>query len=266
MKRMVAMVLLVMTTLALSAQEPVMKNGRFEVEIEKSFTVNPATKLIVSNKNGSVNIKEWDKDEVLVTAVKSSKKKEKLELVDVTMENASFLEIEVKFKDKSVSDVTVDISINIPKGMKIGDISTSNGKISLSGGSGDADISSSNGSITVNGFDGKLEANTSNGGIDLRNVKRITEASTSNGSVTVELLNLESDIDLSSSNGTIYIYLADGLSAGVELETSNGKIYYEGINVDIKESSKNYLRGTIGGGGHKIYAETSNGSIYLKKN
>lgn len=265
MKKFTTALIALTVFLAVFAEEPIFVNGKHNMTVEKSFSVNPATKLIVSNKNGSVKIEEWANETVLVTAVKTSKKKEKLDQVDIIMENASNLEIEVNYKDKSVNDVSVELKIMIPRGMKIGDIETSNGSIKVSGGSGSPDLSSSNGSIIVKDFQGKVEAHTSNGGIDLRNVSIIEDASTSNGNITVELLSLESSMDLHTSNGTIYIHLGKEFSGKFELSTSNGKIHYSDIDVNIQEASKNYLRCTVLNGGSTVNAKTSNGSIYLKK-
>ncbi len=143
-------------------------------------------------------------------------------------------------------------------------LKTSGGSISLKGLKGDINVSTSGGSINGNSIDGSLSARTSGGSINLKDLTCKVNASTSGGSVTAELNELVGDLQLSTSAGGINLTIPKNAAADLNLRGSrvnaNNLSNFSGTN------NKGNLSGTINGGGTKIQASTSAGSINLAFN
>ena len=71
-------------------------------------------------------------------------------------------------------------------------------------------------------------------------------------------------ISTDSVNGACKLTLPAGAGAHIDLSTVNGSTRCD-FPVTIEKSSRSTLRGTIGGGGATIKADTVNGSIHLVK-
>ena len=122
---------------------------------------------------------------------------------------------------------------------------------------------SSNGNIDANQVSGSVDANTSNGSITIKKTDSIKQVHTSNGNINIELNNLDEDVMLKTSNGGIYIVCGPKLNAEINANTSNSRIAMKDIELKTKYLNDNSLNGTIGKGGARIDAYTSNGKIEI---
>jgi len=67
--------------------------------------------------------------------------------------------------------------------------------------------------------------------------------------------------------GSISLYLASGINADIEMETSSGDILthsFGGITTS-GDATEGHVKGTIGSGGYKISLKTSKGNIELSR-
>lgn len=265
----------------------------------QSIEVGKNTKLDLENKNGSVKINGWDKDYVDLTVTKiTSKGIEELDKVDIVIKQEKNLTIKTEHLTKNPK-VSVNYELSVPRSLILqniessngsiyiedsGDVEivhTSNGAISLKKCEGKIDLTTSNGSITANSIDGSVIAYTSNGKIKLENINGITKAQTSNGSIQIynvagiqsvktsngsiqaHLKKLYDDVDISTSNGSISVYLDEEIDAQIDASTSNGKIQLHDFPVMTKSISGSYVAGMIGDGGNLLTLRTSNASIHI---
>lgn len=156
---------------------------------------------------------------------------------------------------------------------------TSGGTISADDIRGDVDLKTSGGSITVNNVDGTVDLNTSGGRIRGKNITGGVAARTSGGSITLEAVS--GNVEAKTSGGAIN---AEVLNPDdyIELRTSGGSISVtvprdKGYDVDLAgnrvranlenfrgEFEKNDIEGELNGGGIKLYAKTSGGSVSLR--
>lgn len=163
--------------------------------------------------------------------------------------------------------------------------STSNGRIQLEDISGTVQADSSNGSIVAVRVHGSLQAQTSNGSVHLTRVQGDCRVETSNGRIEVEeadgLLELETsnggielhcaagpqnlDATLRSSNAGIAIVLPSDARAAIELNTSNGRVTtnIQAGTLTAQSFSSTSFEGELNGGGGRVRATASNGSITL---
>lgn len=140
-------------------------------------------------------------------------------------------------------------------------LSTSGGSIKINGLKGDINVSTSGGSIKGNSIDGSLVAKTSGGSVNLEDLIGRVSASTSGGSVTAKINALKGDVNLSTSAGSITLVLPKNASANLNLKGS--KVNTTDLSNFSGTNNKGILNGSINGGGSKVQASTSAGSVNL---
>ncbi len=157
-------------------------------------------------------------------------------------------------------------------------VNTSGGSLDFSNISGNTVAHTSGGSITINDFDGELDANTSGGSIRLGNstgelnvhtsggsivmdgITGSVEATTSGGSIRADIENLGDYLTLHTSGGSINAVVPQGM--GLDIELSGNKVNTHLSNFS-GETKKDYIKGTLNGGGTPVKMSTSGGSVNL---
>jgi len=129
-------------------------------------------------------------------------------------------------------------------------------------------LESINGGIDVSGVAGDMDLETTNGGLHLERVAGRVTGRTKNGSVELVLDGQRWDgegVDLQTTNGSVRLWVPEDYSANVETGTVNG-----GLETDFPVTLQGRLRGrrldlTLGSGGPRIRAVTTNGSVSLRR-
>lgn len=147
------------------------------------------------------------------------------------------------------------------------DVRTSGGSIKIGDVDGDVRALTSGGSIKVDKAKGDVLAETSGGSINIEEVMGNLEASTSGGSVKASISKQpEGDCSLETSGGSVTVYLAEDIAVDVNAKSSWGRI---SSDFDIagwdEDEDESYARGTINGGGPKLYLRTSAGKVRIRK-
>lgn len=205
--------------------------------------------------------------------------------------DATTFRIELEFPDELRSKaVGADFDIRVPKSCAA-EVATENGAISVSGLKDTVQLSSANGRIAVDDVAGAVEVDTSNGRITVQSVKGDCRLRSSNGSITAhgvegsvraETSNGEisvkatptaqGEITLRTSNGAIQLVVPKDLPADLHFGTSNGCVRVPAGLLASRDSSLGKRAGSppekldvqMNGGGCRIEATTSNGSITLE--
>ena len=146
---------------------------------------------------------------------------------------------------------------------------SSNGSITIKGGSGSVELKTSNGAITIEDRGGDVRARTSNGRIQVARASGAFDLETSNGAVSIisgsPALGAPYDWRVSSSNGSIRVDLDKPLDARLRASTSNGKARVERISGG--DGSSTLVSGKsieVDGSRGNITIDTSNGSITIR--
>jgi DUF4097 and DUF4098 domain-containing protein YvlB len=113
---------------------------------------------------------------------------------------------------------------------------------------GDAHVSTVNGSVEVTAA-GLVEARTVNGGITAR----------------MGRADWTGELDFHTVNGSITVYLPEGVNTEIEAQTVNGDIESDWPVMVQGRFGPRRVRGTIGNGGRSLDLQTVNGSIRLLK-
>lgn len=140
---------------------------------------------------------------------------------------------------------------------------SSGGSFRLENFEGNVDVQTSGGSIKVNQLTGDLKVNTSGGSVNLADINGSISANTSGGSIRAELSNVEKELTMKSSGGSITAVVPDGL--GLDLDLSGGRVNSKLSNFS-GEVKKDRILGKINGGGVPVILQSSGGSINLEFN
>ncbi len=197
--------------------------GRFPKDFHYSYPLKATGRLNVEGFNGTIDLSGWDQETVDISGTKFGP----------TAQAADSLKIEIDNSPDSVSVRAVRPSelrggwgarftVKMPRRAVLEMITTSNGQIRVTDGSGPARLRTSNGSIHVQAFQGRLDATTSNGAVELTDVTGETMVRTSNGHIHVD--NLKGSLQANTSNGAITANLAAAGDRPLRLETSNGAV------------------------------------------
>jgi len=231
----------------------------------KSIFFESNGKVEIEGTNGKISIEGWDKNEVYIEAYKKvraksrEKAEELLKQLEVVIEHQNDL-----IRIHSVSprdnnngnfwnwifgdDISYSVSYNVyvPANTNI-DASTTNGKLYLSQ------------------VRGSLGLRTTNGGIQGENLSGNVSAHTTNGSLKIEIENVlnEKEMEFTTTNGSITVFLPTDINCKINAETTNGSIKTDfPLQIEGKHNQKT-IRGKINEGGPLIFIETTNGSIKI---
>jgi DUF4097 and DUF4098 domain-containing protein YvlB len=133
---------------------------------------------------------------------------------------------------------------------------------------GAAEAQTSNGNIVLREIDGACTAKTANGAIEIRGARGAgIDARTTNGQIDVQAApSAKATITLSASTGAIQAVLPASLAADLDAHTSLGavKVDFGTATVEGVQRKLDRVRAKLNGGGGKIEASSSMGSVTLK--
>jgi len=232
-------------------------------ELLLTYKVRPGTVLEIYNPNGAITVSGWDGTEMEIKAVKETYHGQAaLDKVDIFIDIAQKMVIQTE-QPADIKNVIVSYEIKVPEDILIGVIESFNGNINLQDVQGDPELSTSNGTITVNNVKGLVSAQSNNGDLHLAQVSGLAFLKTLNGSINAALHDFQEDLEITTHNGSINLFIDPTLALDLKAKTQNGEIKYSNLDIDIVFLEQTTLIGEMNGGGKKINISTSNGSIEL---
>lgn len=146
--------------------------------------------------------------------------------------------------------------------------SSSNGAITITGGTGSSRLQTSNGAIHVEGREGDLQASTSNGRIEVERCVGTLDLRSSNGTISISAsMPARGEPHawrVTTSNGPISLDLAHPLTTRLRATTSNGRATLQrSANADTQTIVSGRTI-QVGEGPGEIILKTSNGSITVR--
>jgi DUF4097 and DUF4098 domain-containing protein YvlB len=220
-------------------------------EFRASYSLAPNGRVLIQNLYGDVQIRAWDRDEVLVEATKHSSDAGRLNEAQIVVDTSSgMVSIRTQYTGGDTEHpASVEYHIMVPRGANLENVKLVNGGLSLSGMTGPVKASSVNGSIKAERMEGQVELSTVNGFLDA-GFQRIRKCN---------------PISLSSVNGPIKVSLPSGAGANVSAHNLSG-----GIDADFGRSWRapggHRLEAAVNGGGTQIRVHNVNGGISIHSN
>jgi DUF4097 and DUF4098 domain-containing protein YvlB len=268
--------------------------GRFVEREEKRFSVEGKPDVKLSTMDGSIEIRSWDRSDVLVVVEKRALNKQTAAAIQIASnQDGNHISVEAKMSGERVvswlwggfgnaklivslpaaSDVqarTRDGSIDIEQVRGVISLRSGDGRIRGRDASGTVSVQTGDGSIKLDGISGTLEANTGDGGVSVAGTLTGLHVRSGDGSIAIHAQrgsSTEADWDISSGDGPVTLEVPDGFGGELDARTGDGRVRLDGVtlsNVD-GEFGKSHMKGRLGAGGHAVRVRTGDGSILLRR-
>jgi Putative adhesin len=264
---------------------------------EKRFTVTGDPELSVRTFDGSVQVRSWDRNEVLVEIERRGPDQASAAALVVTAaQEGNRITIEAPPpRDRSEGihigswqGPSVSLIVTAPRKLTItarsgdGSISAENlvGTVSLD--SGDGSIRGSriegalkahtgDGSIQISDGVGRVEADSGDGSIELDGRFDTIDVRTGDGSVRVDARDgsaMKNDWTVNTGDGAIRLRIPSNLDAELDAHTGDGRVHVDGIAASARQDGNDdsgTLRTRIGKGGQVLRVRTGDGSIDISR-
>jgi DUF4097 and DUF4098 domain-containing protein YvlB len=249
--RLAVFCLAVVATLGVRADE-----HRFSEKFDRSHPFKADGEITLSNTNGAVTIRTWDRAEIRIEGEKRAATDEELKLIAVNIDTTSDrLRLKTEFPKRrglfggeSVRG-HVTLTLTVPVTARLNEIATVNGTIALEGTRGPVRVKSVNGKLSATGLANDAAFETVNGSIN----------------ATFAEVARDRKISARTVNGSATIALPKNASLTFSARSVNGSIECDfPLRLEGK-TSRNRINGTIGDGAASFEANTVNGSIRVKQ-
>jgi DUF4097 and DUF4098 domain-containing protein YvlB len=265
------------------------------VREEKRFAVDGRGDVRVSTFDGSIEIRSWDKPEIVIEIEKRGPTKAAVEGLEVvSQQKGNLIELEVKRprtesfsgiglhrtanarlivsvpRDTDIRARSGDGSIRIDRVAGRLDLRTGDGSIRASEVAGELTLDTGDGSITVDGAEGRLSVDTGDGSVNVSGSLGVVKLHTGDGSVVYRAApgsTMTEPWEIVTGDGSVSLYLPNDFGAELDAHTGDGTIRND-LNVEDagEERARRTLRGKIGAGGKLLRVRTGDGAIRLKLN
>jgi DUF4097 and DUF4098 domain-containing protein YvlB len=123
-------------------------------------------------------------------------------------------------------------------------------------------VTTTNGRILLTGLSGETTASTTNGGVSGRALAGRFAATSTNGQLDVEMAALgPNGVELRATNGRVLLTVPVDAGADLNASVTNGDISVTGLKFEATDQSARHLSARINGGGTPITLATTNGAI-----
>jgi Putative adhesin len=124
-----------------------------------------------------------------------------------------------------------------------------------------------NGGISIDDFRGAAEFRAHNGGVSLSNVGGDIRGGTTNGGLHIDLRGDRWDgmgLDVETHNGGIQLAVPENYSAELETGTTRGRVRFD-FPLTVQGTIGQHITTTLGAGGAKVRAITTNGGVSIHR-
>jgi DUF4097 and DUF4098 domain-containing protein YvlB len=204
-------------------------------------------RVTIQNLYGNVTITAWDRDAVLVEAIKHSADPRHLDDARIVVEpTADSLSIRTQYAGADAEHPTsVEYRLTVPRRVHLESVALTNGQLSIDGLAGPVKASAINGDIHALKLGGQAELSTINGRVEA-NFYRTSAANS---------------ISVSSVNGAIDLTIPRGSGASVEAQNRSGGIASDMGLVSRTDAGHRLI---VRGAGPRIRLHNVNGGISIR--
>ncbi len=291
--RMPAAALLAATTTLAGCVVSLDSQG-YSAREERTFDVSGTPDVRLTTFDGSIQIKTWDKDRVLVEIEKRGPTEEALKSLEVVADqNGDRIQVEVRRptggeslfgignysrsakivatvpRKANVVATSGDGSIRVEQVAGRCELRTGDGSVRGSGIEGDLVVHTGDGSVTLQDVSGDVDLRTGDGGVSLSGALGMVRVQTSDGSVTVRAdqgSRMTDDWSVTTGDGSVVLYLPSDFAADLDAHTGDGSVTSD-LDVTTTVSGRidrKTLKGRLGEGGRTLRIRTGDGSIRLR--
>jgi DUF4097 and DUF4098 domain-containing protein YvlB len=256
--------------------------------VEKRFTVSETPELTLGTFDGSIEVRAWDRAEVVVEIEKRARLEEDLSRIEIASDQSgNKVWVEARLPENARGVVGWNRAIgarlvaSVPKRTNLL-VRTGDGSVHAVGVDGRIELRTGDGSVTATDLRGRVRVHTGDGSIRVSDMKAALDLETGDGSISVSgavaalkartgdgSVNISADSgstvgdewDIHTGDGGVHVRVPASFNADVELRTGDGTIRADRIEGQI---SKREVRGRLGSGGKPIRVRTGDGSITFR--
>lgn len=232
-------------------------------ETVSRFSVPDGRSFGVVNRNGEVEVRTHDADEVELTVVKRTRRNPpNFDAVNVERgtEDGVHL-VHVTGRSDHFPSISVDVTARVPASLPVVRAETDNGTVDVRDTTGDLVARTANGAVEIGGVDGYVTAETTNGGVTVSDVTGFDAARATNGSVDAELRAIRDDARIETSNGGVDLAISPDANLVLDASVGNGNVEVSGLDfTNVQAGSRGFV-GTLNEGGRTLRVQVNNGSV-----
>jgi DUF4097 and DUF4098 domain-containing protein YvlB len=278
-----------------SACEITVDAGPYSAHEEKRFQVTGTPDLSLTTFDGSVEVRSWDKPEVLVEIEKRASDKAQAEAIRVSAEQSgSTISVEIRKPDGTQSAfgfrvspsarivASVPAHCNLVVRSEDGSIRIERveGRIELHSGDGSLrgiDLAGSvrahtgDGSMRFDNVSGALDLESNDGGARVSGRLQSLKLRTGDGSVEVRAVEgsaMADDWEIRTGDGGLRLELPESFSAVLDADTGDGTVRVRGFGEPASNgrdrASRGDMKRQLGSGGKLLRLRSNSGSILVK--
>lgn len=263
---------------------------------EKRFEVAGVPELHLTTFDGSIQIRSWDRPEVLVEVEKRGSDKDAVAQIQVTAEqNGNVIRLETR-QPASARRTVVGIGVyhspsakllvSVPRQSTIIarsddgsitvdrvdgrlDLRTEDGSVKVTEATGEVVIATDDGSVTLDRVNGPIDARSGDGSIRMVGKPTRLALETRDGSIVVraeEGSAMEDDWSVRTGDGSVTFELPRGFAAYIDAETDDGRVRSElTLGNEQSDRDRERLQGQLNDGGRRLRIRSGDGSIRLRE-
>jgi DUF4097 and DUF4098 domain-containing protein YvlB len=266
---------------------------------EKRFEVNGPADLTLRTFDGSIQLKSWDKNVVLVEIERRGPDERSTEalVVNATQDGNRIVVEAPEPRDRrdvihlgSGQSPSVNLIVTSPRKVNVeartgdGSIAADDlaGTVGLHSGDGSVQarrvegnlrVRTGDGSIDISDASGRVEANSGDGSIELAGRFEALDVRTGDGAVRLDILDgsaLKADWSVNTGDGSITVRLPRNLDAELDAHTGDGGVHANGLPTAAErrtddDRNRDSLRAQIGKGGRTLRLRSGDGSIDISR-
>ncbi len=278
-----------------SACEITVDAGPYSAHEDKRFQVTGTPDLSLMTFDGSIEVRSWDRPEVLVEIEKRASDKTQAEAIRVSAEQSgNTITLQVRKPDGPQASFGFRVSpsarivASVPAHCNLV-VRSEDGSIRIERVEGKIDLNSGDGSLTGIDLTGSVRAHTGDGSMRFDNVKgsldvdsgdggarvsgrlQMVRLKTGDGSVEVRAAEgsaMTDDWEIRTGDGGLRLELPPSFGAMLDAETGDGTVHVRGFGEPAaggKEGEgRGELRRPLGSGGKLLRLRSNSGTIVIK--
>jgi lia operon protein LiaG len=239
-------------------------------DFHKSYSISMDGKVRISSVSGDIIIKSYNGDSVQVTAIKTGRDRDMVEVEDLSSGNT--VELKARYPEHCNCDASIRFEVMVPSEAKYDfeRLSTASGDIEVTGARGTLTAKSASGDVNVTGFSGEVQVATASGDINISDVSGSVNARAASGDLNIQLARLEGSgpMEFSTASGDVIVSLPSDLDAEVSMSTVSGTLETDFPNIEVKDRKRGSGRqafGRLGNGSRTVKISTASGDVRLKR-
>ena len=220
-------------------------------DFQRNYNLSAGGYISIRNISGNIRVIGYDGENVVVTAYKEGRDRDRVEIVDASGEN--YLNIYVNYPRYGNTDASVYFDIQVPRNMQYNY----------------EDLSSVSGDISISMIAGQIQAESVSGKIEVLDVLGAVKASSVSGDVYVQITEPEAKryMRFSSVSGDVVVHAPADLDTYVDLSTISGSLWTDfPIRIIGRWGSLGRTaRGRLGNGTGSLKISSISGRVCLLK-